>query len=325
VKIGHISAYNGSGMHRVAESLVKAECALGLDSRLVNMHETNAAELDEVATCDIFVPHTHFPNEIKRRLTKPLKMVFISHGTPEYIVQSAFEAGKHGYGHGDGLMLWMHWMKMADAVCTFWPRHQAIMQSMCDKATKVHLLPLGMDHDFWKAEPSKGKFAGNPSVMTSENSHFMKWAYDLFIAWPWVYDQVPDACLHATYVPTDQHRYWFPIVNRNGASYGAHISPLTWPHDELRGILKSIDYYCNLVRYGDFNHMGLQAALCGAKVISYRGNPFADYWLDEGDQRDMARQLIAIFKGEVERRERAPIPQLSEMGQATKEIYERII
>ena len=153
----------------------------------------------------------------------------------------------------------------------------------------------------------------------------MKWAYDLFIAWPWVYDKVPDACLHATYVPTDQHRYWFPLVNRNGASYGAHISPLTWQHEELRTILKSIDYYCNLVRYGDFNHMGLQAAICGAKVISYRGNPFADYWLDEGDQRVLAQQLVSIFRGEVKRREKAPIPELEEMGLAMKAIYEPLL
>jgi hypothetical protein len=317
--------FNSSGMHRVAESMVKIERELGLDSMLVNMHATNAAELDEVAKCDIFVPHTHFPNEVKKRLTKPLKMVFLSHGTPEYIVNSAFADGKQGYGHGDGLMLWMHWMKTADAVCTFWPRHQAIMQSMCDKATKVHLVPLGLDHAFWKAAPSKGKFSGNPSVMTSENSHSIKWAYDLFICWSWIYDKIPDACLHATYVPTDQHRYWFPLINRNGTSYGAHVSPLIWQHDELRSILKSVDYYCNLVRYGDFNHMGLQAALCGTKVISYRGNPFSDFWITEGDQRGMADELLAIFRGEVKPRVKDVIPALEETGLAMKAIYETVL
>ena len=325
MRIGHISMFNNSGMHRVAESMVKVERELGLDSMLVNMHATNADELDEVAKCDIFVPHTHFPNEVKKRLTKPLKMVFIGHGTPEYIIQSAFQDSKQGYGHGDGLQLWMHWMKTADVVCTFWPRHQAIMQSMCDKNTRVRLLPLGLDHSFWKAAPSKGKFAGNPSVMTSENSHFIKWAYDLFICWPWIYDKIPDACLHATYVPTDQHRYWFPLINRNGTAYGAHVSPLIWQHDELRSILKSVDFYCNLVRYGDFNHMGLQAALCGTKVISYRGNPYSDYWITEGDQRGMAEELLQIFRGEVVPRVKADIPTLEETGLAMKAIYEEIL
>ena len=130
--------------------------------------------------------------------------------------------------------------------------------------------------------------------------------------------------MHATYVPTDQHRYWFPLINRNGTSYGAHVSPLIWQHDELRSILKSVDFYCNLVRYGDFNHMGLQAALC-TKVISYRGNPFSDFWINEGDQRGMAEDLLAIFRGEVKPRVKSPIPTLEEMGHAVKGIYEQVL
>lgn len=325
LKVCHWTAFNASGMNQVAKTLCEAEKKLGLDSYLINVHEVPSEQWDQYADADIHVPHTHFPNEMLKRLTRPLKMAWISHGTPEYILHSTMEDSKKGYGHADSLQLWMYWMKTADAVCTFWPRHQAILQSMCDKATKVRLLPLGLELDFWKAGRSKGRFAGNPSVMTSENSHFMKWAYDLFICWPWVYKEIPDACLHANYVPTDQHRIWFPLIDRNGASYGAHVSPLTWTHDELRHVLNSVDFYWNGVRYGDFNRMGMEAKLSGAKVISYEGNPYSDFWVREGDQRGMAKEFVEILKGQREPRKPDPIPSAGAMAVAMKEVYESIL
>jgi hypothetical protein len=325
MKICHFSAFNASGMHKVAETLMKAERKLGLDSHLVNIHEVPSAEWDKYADADIFVPHTHFPNEMRKRLTKPLKMVFLGHGTPEYIFRSSVDSAKEGYGHGDGLMLWMYWMQNADAICTFWPRHQAIMQSMCDKNTKVNLIPLGLDLEFWRGGASRGKFAGNPSVMICENSHFMKWAYDLFVCWAWVYKEIPDACLHANYLPVDQHRWFFPLVNRNGCSYGSHISPLTFAHDELRNVLKSVDVYANLVRYGDHNRMGLEASVCGAKIISYRGNPYADFWIQEGSQVGMAQELIPILKGDVAPRVKETIASDIQMAEAMIEVYEEVL
>lgn len=304
---------------------MQAERKIGLDSHLVNMHETSSEALDQIAQCDVLVPHTHLPVEIRRRRTKPLRMVFIGHGTPEYVFNSSIEAGRHGYGHGDGFMLWQYWMQHCDAIATFWPRHQAIMRSMCDKNTKVHLIPLGLDLEFWQGGTSKGKFSGRPSMLTCENSHFMKWAYDIFIAWPWVYEQVLDACLHVSYLPTDQHRWYFPLINRNGASYGAHVSPSVFGHEELRNVLKSVDFYCNPVRYGDHNRMGLEASAAGAKLISYKGNPYADFWLTEGDQRTIAAELVAIFKGEVEARaDKLPVADAVDMAQAMKVIYEDV-
>lgn len=325
LKICHWTAFNNSGMNQVAKTLHKAEKKLGLDSYLINVHEVPSSEWDQYADADIHVPHTHFPNEMKKRLTKPLKMAFISHGTSEYIVQSAIEDSKKGYGHSDSLQLWMYWMKTSDAICTFWPRHQAIMQSMADKATKVHLIPMGLEIDFWKAGRSRGKFAGNPSVMSCENSHFMKWIYDLFIAWPWIYSEVPDACLHANYVPQDQHRIWFPIIDRNGAAYGAHVSPLTFTHDELRHVLNSVDFYWNGVRYGDFNRIGMEANLSGAQVISYWGNPYAHHWVREGDQRELAREFVEILKGERKARVPETIASDLEMATAMREVYESIL
>jgi hypothetical protein len=326
MKICHLTCFNGSGMYSVAESLWQAEKAAGLDSHLVDIDRVPASEYDQYADADIFVPHTNLPTEMRKRVTKPLKMVFISHGTPEHIFNLSMAEGKRGYGHSDPLMLWMHWMKTADAVVTFWPRHQAIMQSMCDKATRVHLLPLGIDKAFWAAGSSRGKYTGEPSLLTSENGHSIKRPLDLFTMWPWVYEQVPDACLHVTYLPLDQHRWWFPLLNRNGCSFGAHVSPLRYEQAEFRGVLKSVDCYIGLVQYGDFNRMSLEANAAGCKTISYTGNPFSHFHLSEGDQRVQARQLTAILKGEVEpRAERQEVPDIEETMQGMVGIYERVL
>lgn len=325
MRIAHWVSYNGSGMASVAKTLCDAERKIGLDSHLINIQESPSSAWDQYADFDIHVPHTHFPTEMRKRLSRPLKMVFVAHGTPEFVFQSSIEEAKKGYGAGDGWMLFQYWMQHADACVTFWSRHQAIMKSLCDKNTPVHLVPLGLDHEFWKAGASRGKFAGSPSVMACENPHFIKAPYDLFIAWPWILEQIPDACLHVNYLAQDLHRWYFPLINRNGASYGSHVSATLWPHEELRNVFKSIDLYANLVKYGDHNRVGMEAAVCGTKVISYRGNVYADYWLTEGDQRTIATDLVEILSGKREpRMDKSPVPTDTAMAEAMKGVYESI-
>lgn len=317
--------FNRSGMHRVAESIVEAEKKLGIDSMLVNLHE--ATTFDATLDADIHVSHTHFPDNLRLKLTKPLKLVWVGHGTPEHVFQGSVEVGTNkGYGHGDGWMLFQHWMQTADALVTFWPRHQQIIKSLCDKSTKVNLVPLGVDRSFWSPVESRGKYSGDPSVFTGENCHYIKWPLDLFIIWPWVYPQVKgNALLHAVYLPTDQHRWFFPLVNRNGCSYGAHISALALDGPDLRNAFRSVDYQIGLVRYGDFNRMSLEANASGCKTISYAGNPYSDFWLPEGDQRVMAAELIKILNGEVVPRDKEQVPDISETALGMQKVYEGIL
>lgn len=83
---------------------------------------------------------------------------------------------------------------------------------------------------------------------------------------------------------------------------------------------------CGLVRYGDHNRLSLEANASGCKTISYKGNVYSSYWIDEGDQREMAKRLIAILKGEVEPRpDKREVADISITAQAMKEIYESIL
>ena len=317
--------YNKSGMNRVAESIVEAEKKLGIDSHLCNVQTDT--DFEKMYDCDVHVSHTHFPDEMRKKLTKPLKLVWVGHGTPEHVFQSSVESGNTGgYGHGDGWMLVQNWLRTADALVTFWPRHQAIWQSMCDKHTKVNLVPLGIDKTFWKPEPSRGKFAGSPSVFTGENAHYIKWPLDLFILWPWVYPHIDgNPVLHAAYLPRDVHRWFFPLVNRNSCSYAAHISPIAFEHAELKNVFNSIDFFIGMVRYGDFNRICLEANACGTKTISYAGNPYSDFWIHEGDQREIAKELIEIMNNKVEPRKKDPVPDIEETAKAMIKIYEEIL
>lgn len=325
MKTVHWVAYKGSGMHNVAASISAAERDLGLDSHLVNIHEITTEQLDEWADADIHVAHTHFPNEMRGRLTRPFRLVWVSHGTPEHVFHSALEEKKKGYGHGDSWMLFQHWLSRAHARVTFWERHRAIMQTMVDTGTKVHCLPLGVNLEFWKKGNRRNPpFVGQPSLWTSENCHWIKTPLDLLLMWPWIYEAIPAACLHLNYLPNDQHRYFFPLVNRNGASYGAHISEFVFPHTELREIFKSVDFFIGLVRYGDHNHLSLQASAAGAKTISYSGNVYSDFWIPEGDQRVMAEALIRILQGRAEPREKTPVPDIRVTAEGMREVYESI-
>jgi len=327
MKVIHWTAFNSSGMNRVAESLNRAELALGIDSRLCNCQTPPADNYDSILDADIHVTHTHFPEDVRRRLTnKSYKWVWVGHGTPEHTFAHSVEDGlRGGYGHGDSWMLMQYALQHADASVVFWPRHHQILKSMSDKHTPIHLIPLGVDKTFWKPGQSNGKFAGSPSLFTAENCHQIKWPLDLFITWPFVYPHVPgNACLHAAYLPLDQHRWFFPLLNRNGASYGMHLTNGAFSHDALLNVFRSVDFYIGLVRYGDFNRISLEANASGCKTISYRGNPFSDYWLTEGDQRVIAQELIDILSGRVPPRDKSPVPDVVETTKAMIDVYETL-
>lgn len=322
MKAVHWSLKNNSGMHRVAESISQAEIALGMDSHNVDC-SVRSEEWEASLDADVHVIHTHFPQELRKKVSKPLKIVWVAHGTPDHVIQSSVEAGSGApYGHADPFMLMQYWLKTADARVTFWPRHAWFYRSMIDKTSTVHCVPLGVDKTFWAGGASRGKYEGTPSLFTAENPHWIKWPVDLYMIWPEIFEQLEGAKLHSVYMPRDMHRWIFPLVNRNGAAYGSHISPITFPHDELRNVFKSIDFYIGLVRYGDFNQIALQANAAGAVTISYAGNEYSDYWMTEGDQRFMARQLLEILKGDAAPRTKAITPDISETAQEFIKIYE---
>lgn len=330
MKVVHWSLCNGSGMHNVAKSMVQAELALGVESVLINIETESAWE--QAFDADVHVSHTHVPvtykgKRLSRQVTKPMKIVGVFHGTPEHVFRGSVEAGLGGrYAPPNSLMIQHHDLQTSDALVTFWPRHKAIYETMVDKGRIVHCVPMGVDKELWAGGASRGKYQGTPSVLTCENSHDIKWPFDLFTMWKWISDEVDEAYLHALYVPHDQHRYWFPLVFRNQCYYRAHIGPWTYEPNELRNILKSNDFYCGLVEKGDFNRMSLEAnAAGGCKTISYAGNEYSDFWVPEGDQRIVAAEFIRILRGEVEPRAKTPVPSLADMGQAMVGIYEDVL
>ena len=325
MKTAHWVLHNGSGMFRVAESFAKAESAIGLDSVLIDLSKIETWGAAEDA--DVHITHTHFPADFAKRCTRPLRVVWVGHGTPDHTMQSAVEeAERANYGHSDGVMLALHWLKTAHAKVTFWERHKWIYDRVLTTGARpTDLIPLGVDREFWSAGKTAGKFAGEPSVLTCENPHYIKWPYDLFTAWPTVCDEFPKASLHAAYVVKDHHRAFFPWFNALGAFYHAYITLGAFAQGGLRNALQSVDFFCGLVRYGDLNHLSLQASAAGTKTISYTGNPHADFWIPEGDQREIAKHLIAILRGDAKPRTPTPVPDIKDTAEAMRRVYEGIV
>lgn len=322
MRVVHWSRPASSGLHRVAESLVSGERTLGLTSHLCNPDEPSG--WDEAARADVHVVHASFPDGLRPKLKKSAKLVFVAHGTPEHCYEQAFTASRGGYGHADHWMTLQYWLKAADARVTFWPRHAAIYRTMLPREATVDVVPMGVDTAFWTRGASLGKWAGAPSVATIENAHRIKWPLDLFLLWPWVLEQVPEAYLHAPNTPLDHHRLVFPLVNANGTAHRAHVSQLRFDDAGVRNLYRSVDFVCGLVRYGDHNRTQLEAIACGAKSISYAGNPYAHFWVSEGDQRTMAEQLVKILTGKVKPRTPEPVPSLDAMCTRLVGIYERV-
>lgn len=326
MRVCHWTMFNNSGMNNVAVTMCEAEKKLGIDSQIANPFEEKQDVLvEKFRDFDFHVSHTYFPEWFKRVITKKdWKLVWLGHGTPEYIFYDSYYQDSAKHGINDGMMLNQFYLSRSDAVVTHWDRHAAIYKTMVDKKTPVHTVPMGIDLSFWKKTPSLGKFAGEPSLLWSENTHIIKLPYDLLVAWPWVYPRVKgNALLHLTRFSMDLHRWLFPLVNRNGASYASHISTSMWDAAGLRNTLNSVDYQIGLVWKGDFNRTTLEASACGAKTISYCGNPYSDFWVPEGDQRVIADRLVSILNGEVEpRKDKSPVLPSSDTAIAMKRVYE---
>jgi hypothetical protein len=253
--------------------------------------------------------------------------VWVGHGTPDHVYQSSVEEAEHGsYGHSDPLMLLQHWLKSADARVTFWDRHKWLYDQMLTTGARpCDVVPMGVDLAFWKEGVTAGKYAGEPSIFYAENPHYIKWAYDILTALPTIAKDNPGVMFHSIYQVKDHHRALFPWINAIGAAFHSHVFPGTFDKVGLRNAFQSTDYVMGLVRYGDLNHLSMEANAAGAKTISYHGNPHAMYWIREGDQREIAREVSAILRGEVEPRQQTPVPDVAETAAAFRRIYDDIL
>jgi len=329
-RIIHHTIYNGSGLNRISTNMAVTEKELGMDS-YVSYTNPNDVPKDlpqitglqvlsqkEALEADIHVIHSHLPDNTKG------KTIFVPHGTPEHCFTVAVNQSKSsGYVAGDPLMLSLYRINHCDVTVTFWDRHAFIWKSMCPK-TRIETIPMGVDTNFWKPVPSIGKWSGNPSLFTCENCHQLKWPLDIILAFPLIMEVTPEAVLHMHYIPLDTHRFWYPLMAANGVMYKSFSSGSYFSPTELRNAFCSIDYYISPVRYGDFNSVCLEAASCNTKIISYEGNPYSDFWIKEGDQREMALSLINIFNGKIQPRPKLKVASLQDMALAMIKIYETI-
>ncbi|HEX7828639.1 MAG TPA: glycosyltransferase [Thermoanaerobaculia bacterium] len=332
MKVIHWSMLNGSGMNRVAASMARGELAIGVDARLLDPFDTNETGWEIALDADIHVNHTHIPEKIggkpfRAACTKPFRYVFPVHGTPEHVFESTIaDAAQNGYNTGTSYAHHQNGMQEADAVVTFWERHQWLYQLALDKHSIVDLVPMGIDTAFWNAGVMRGKYAGEPSFLSCENQHPFKWSFYILRMWKAIRRELPYAVLHVANIPGGVQRFVDAMAARYGCANGCVYGSWAYKHEDLRNILKSVDYYISPVRYGDHNRMSLEAAATGAKVISYVGNRYADFWIPEGDDRRQAEAIIDIGRGNVEpRADKLPVPTEVDMARAMVNVYERIL
>lgn len=326
MRIVHWTLSNASGLNRMACQISEAEKALGLDSVVCytdagggvsSPGQYTVQTKEQSLDADFHVMHSWVPPEAKGR------RVFFAHGTPEHCFQIAVEQGVNNYAGGDPLMLSYYNIDNMEVTVTFWPRHQYIWQSF-NPRSDVRTIPMGVKKDHWHPVASNGKYAGAPSVFSAENCHYIKWPLDIILAWPYIMRRNLTATLHIHYIPHNLHRYFYPLLAKTGVTFRSYTSGNYFSSTDLRNAFCSVDYYLSLVRYGDFNTICMEAKASGCKVISYRGNPYADYWVTEGDQRTMAEELLAIFEGKTLERVTEEVPDISETAQAMLKIYEEV-
>ncbi len=332
MRIAHWAATNTSGMAHMAAACAEGERRLGHESVLVDVDAAGTWLSGVAVEADVHVCHTRFPDiqraRVRNHTGKEAKVVFVAHGIPEHNMEIAVNAalGPEQYCPADHWMLTRHWLRVSDAFVVFNERQQAIYQTMVPKAQTIDCVPMGVDRAFWAVGEADGeRMRGQPSVWMSENQARIKWALDVLIAWPWVAKELPQAFLHAHYLPFDMHRFLIDLANTNGAAYYATLSARTFSHETLRTMWKRTDFNLATTRYGDNTLLTMQAESAGLATISYPGNQYASYWVPEGDQRVLAQELVKIFSGDVAPRAKLDVPDLLDTAKAMTGIYERVL
>lgn len=320
MKTVHWTMLNGSGLANMATDICDAEVRLGNDSIVCNT--TDMSTWEKGMDGDIHVIHSHIPDKLS--FSEKTKVVNVEHGAPEHVFEVSLHAGLTGsYGPSDPLALTIYLIKRADAVVTFWPRQAYIWKLMT--RVPVHLIPMGVDTKFWTPVPKRKLLTGSPALLTAENCHSCKWPIDLMLTWQYVVNESINARAHFLNIPYDQHRWWLPLSYAVGTQYTSFLSPNKLDRVQLREFICAADYYYSPVTYGDFNRISLEAAACGAKIISYAGNEYSHYWLTQTDQRVQVAELLKIFSGETKPREAKKVPDISETAEAMLKIYEEVL
>lgn len=328
MKIRHWVVQDSSGMSHLALAVAEGERRLGHDVDLVDATSQSSCRDPRHVDADVHCVHSQCGLAdlayIRDLMGRAPRVVFYSHGIPEDTLTLSVNDVllKERPGVEDIWGLTRYWLARADAFVVFNARQQALFQSM---GRVVDCVPFGVDTEFWADGPRQvPRLKGAPAVWTGENQSRTKWALDAILAWPFVVAQVPEAHLHAHYIPFELHRWFVDIANTNGASYSATITPKYWNHPSLRELWRGCDFLWATTRYGDPTCLSQQAEASGLKVISYAGNPYASYWVPEGDQRVLAEHVVAIVRGEVAPRDKTPIPTLDAMARETVKVYERV-
>jgi hypothetical protein len=333
MKIRHWSIMNQSGLHHLASAVAEGERRLGHDALVVDAADPSLWRSPLHMDADIHAIHSRCaPADlayIRDVLDREPRVVFYSHGIPEDTIGQAINQVLlvERPDVEDYWSLTRYWLARADAFVVFNYRQQALFQSMTSKGRVVDCVPFGVDTAFWSDGPKNAPhLRGAPAVWTGENQLRVKWALDALLLWPFVTERVPDAHLHAHYIPFELHRWFVDIANTNGAAYFATITPKYFPHAMLRELWAGCDFMLGTTRYGDPTCLSQQAEAAGLPVISYPGNQHASWWLQEGDQRVMADQLVGIFQGHIPPRpDKVPVPTLEDMARHTPAVYNRVV
>jgi hypothetical protein len=320
VKVAHWTFLNGSGLSNMAVDICSTEALLGSESVLCNTADTSTWGLGMDA--DIHVVHSHIPDSLS--FDKSKKLVVVEHGSPEHVFEKSVTDGLKGnYGPSDSLAMLGFFLKRADAVVSFWPRQSAIWENMTN--AKVYTIPMGVDKEFWKPVQKQNLLTGNPAILTGENCHTCKWPLDLMIMWPNIVKMIPEARVHFINIPYDQHMWWVPLSYMTGTRYTTYMTATKLGKENLRNFFCASNFYYSPVQYGDHNRVCLEAAACGAKVISYKGNQYSHYWITEGDQREQTKELLDILSGNVTERKPLDVPAIEYTASLMIELYKELV
>jgi len=319
LRIAHWSLWGPrrSGMYETVRELISAEnriegvlagmCAVpsaGTSQREKNAHFQGGfvdTQHPEMRTqdwgwgykfADIHV--IHFSFDLKLGRLKP--KVFMAHGTPEAVIESALREPGSGKR---SLLSGAEWIDKFEATIVTSQRAKQFWEVFDSSGKKMHIVNKGIDLEWWQRSGTKADLPGKPSVLYGEVWRGIKHPARLFYAVNELYERNKEVRLNPWSLGPSR-QFWEEFVIQAGFQdfLGANRIPGVQEYPEhyySRG-----DVLVSPVQAGDLSRVAQEALACGCPVVSWDTDPFGEnypYKAAKGfDIIDLAQKIEETYE-----------------------------
>lgn len=239
---------------------------------------------------DIHVIHYSFDLRLGRLKPK----VFMAHGTPEAVIESAVRnpANKN-------MLAGAQWIDKFEATIVTSSRAKQFWEVFDSSGKKVHQVNKGIDLEWWQRSGTITDLPGKPSVLYGEVWRGIKHPTLLFYAVNEIYKRNKEVQLNAWSMGTAR-KFWEQFIMQAGFQDLIGRGRIYEVQDYPEHLYSRGDVLVSPVSAGDLSRVAQEAMACGCPVVSWDTDPWGENYpyktVKSFDIMDMASKIEETYE-----------------------------